>query len=493
MITRETVFVGGEWRRPKGSSWLEVVSPATELAIGRAPEADKADVDEAVATAREAFRKGPWPRMTVRERGDALLELASALAPLLSGATDLQIDEMGSPRRFMEPMTMGLVANIKGEIEAAERVSLVEERAGMVGPLTLVRSPIGVVAAIIPWNAPLYLVVSKMIPSLLMGCPIVIKTAPETPLSAYVMAEAITKVGLPAGVVSIISGGRDLGEYLVSHSGVDRVTFTGSTAAGRKVAAVCAEQMKSCTLELGGKSAAVLLEDADLDRFVPTIVENAMRNNGQVCVATTRILVPRHQHDGLVDRLVSCIDSMRVGDPRDLATDIGPLVAERQRDRVEQYIAAGRVEGAKTVIGGGRPPLDRGWYVEPTLFVAVDKAMRIAQEEIFGPVACVIAYDGEGEAISIANDSRYGLAGSVYSQDLDRGCAIAARLETGTCALNDAPLGGGGGPSGGWKGSGRGREHDVEGLNEFLNLKVITHPRPADWGQDGAVLPRQTE
>jgi betaine-aldehyde dehydrogenase len=292
------------------------------------------------------------------------------------------------------------------------------------------------------------------------------------------LADAFEAAGLPEGLVSVLPGRVEVGEYLVSHKGIDMVTFTGSAGAGQRIAATCGEQLKRATLELGGKSAAIVLQDADLDRHFPTLVDNSMRNTGQVCVATTRLLVHQSQHDDFVDRLTDFVGGMAVGDPHKDDTDFGPLASRRQRDRVEGYIATGLGEGAKVVLGGGRPAgIERGWFIEPTIFVQVDNSMTIAQEEIFGPVLAVMSYRTEDEAVAVANDSPYGLGGAVYTSDLDRGLAIASQVRTGTCAINDGLPAGGGGPFGGYKRSGLGRERGPEGLHEFLELKSVSFPR----------------
>jgi aldehyde dehydrogenase (NAD+) len=306
---------------------------------------------------------------------------------------------------------------------------------------------------------------------------VIVKCAPETPLSVYLVAEAAIEAGLPEGVLSILAGGRELGEYLVTHPGVDRVSFTGSSAAGRRVAELCGGLLRGVTLELGGKSAAVLLDDLDLDRHVGAIIASSLPNNGQVCYATTRVLVPKSRSSEIVRRLVEQVGTMTVGDPHSSDTDFGPLVAARQRDRVEGYIKSGQDEGAKIALGGGRPDgLTTGWYVEPTIFIEVDSSMRIAREEIFGPVLCVQEYEDEDQAVAIANDSDYGLGGAVFTDDLQRGLTMAARIRTGTCKVNEAPPGGGGAPFGGVKSSGLGRERGREGHDSYFELSSITLP-----------------
>jgi betaine-aldehyde dehydrogenase len=306
------------------------------------------------------------------------------------------------------------------------------------------------------------------------ACPIVLKPAPETPLDAFMLAELVDQLGLPEGAVSILPAGREVGEHLVRHADIDKVTFTGSTAAGRAIGAICGQDLKRCTLELGGKSAAILLEDADLDAAMPQLMMAGLMNNGQACVAQTRILVPRSREAEMNEAIAEAVRGQTVGDPLDMATAVGPLVAERQRDRVEGYLQIGKDEGAKVAVGGGRPEgLDTGWFVEPTLFTGVDNGMTIAQEEIFGPVLCSISYETEDEAVQIANDSDYGLSGSVWTADTQRGLDVARRVRTGTFNINTFSLDPVA-PFGGYKNSGVGREFGPEGLAAFCELKTIS-------------------
>jgi betaine-aldehyde dehydrogenase len=319
--------------------------------------------------------------------------------------------------------------------------------------------------------------VTKLFPSLLMGCPVVLKPAPESPLSAYVIAEAIKAAGLPEGVVSIVNGGVEAGAYLVGHQGVDFVTFTGSRGGGRAIATACGDRLRPVVLELGGKSAAVILPGVDMVPYIGSLVGNSLRNSGQICISTNRVLVQEDDRDTVVGQLAEYVSRMKIGDPHDADTDFGPLAAARQRDNAERFIASGLAEGAKVVLGGGRPPAQaKGWYIEPTIFVDVDNRMEIAQEEIFGPVLSVISYRDEDEAIAIANDSVYGLGGAVFAADVEHGLDVAAQIVTGTCAVNGGPPSGGGGPFGGRKQSGLGCERAVEGLESFLELKSVALP-----------------
>jgi betaine-aldehyde dehydrogenase len=310
-----------------------------------------------------------------------------------------------------------------------------------------------------------------------------LKPAPETPLDAFLLADVLEEVGLPAGVINIVPAGREVGEHLVTHPDVDKIGFTGSSAAGRRIAALCGAQLKRCTLELGGKSAAIVLDDADLSTAIPSLLPNAIMNNGQACIAQTRILASRSRYDDVVEALSSAMSAAKVGAPLDPETVVGPLVAQRQRDRVEGYIAKGREEGARVVVGGGRPAeFEKGWFVEPTVFADVDNKMTIAQEEIFGPVLAVIPYDSPDDAVRIANDSDYGLAGSVWTSDVDAGLEIARRVRTGTYGVNGSSMNFAA-PFGGYKQSGIGRELGPEGLEEYLELKGIN--MPAGWLPSG--------
>jgi acyl-CoA reductase-like NAD-dependent aldehyde dehydrogenase len=330
---------------------------------------------------------------------------------------------------------------------------------------------------VIPWNNPMVIALIKLVPALLAGCTAVLKPAPETPLDSYLLAELFAEAGLPEGVLNVVPANREASEYLVTHPGVDKVTFTGSTAAGQRVAEVAGPLLKRVTLELGGKSAAVVLDDADFPSVVESLRAGSFRNSGQVCSLKTRIVVPRSRHDEFIDDLRAMVDTMPVGDPTDPATQIGPMVNQRQHERVLGYIDIGREEGATLVRGGGRPAgLDRGYYVEPTIFTDVTPDMRIAQEEIFGPVVSVIPYDDEAEAVAIANDSTYGLNGSVFTGDAAHGVDIARRIRTGTVEVNGSPVGFTA-PIGGFKYSGIGREAGLEGFDSYVELKSIGLPR----------------
>ena len=474
----DRLFIGNEWVEPSSTATFDVVSPTTEEVVGRVPEAMEADVDRAVSTARDAFDSGPWPRMAPAERGAILSKVAEAIRNDTDGLTQLIANEMGSPvswGQLAQVLAPSMILDYYAAMSATYEFDTVCD--GLLGPVLIAREPVGVVAAITPWNVPLFLAAAKLGPALLSGSTVVFKPAPETPLDANELAELFRDAGLPDGVLSVVPAGREVGEHLVNHPDVDKVSFTGSTAAGRKIGAACGANLKRCSLELGGKSAAILLEDVDLAQALPLMLPNAIMNNGEACISLTRILAPRDRYAEVTEGLVELVGAMKVGDALDPATEVGPLVAERQRERVEGYIRLGQEEGAKVALGGGRPGgLDRGWFVEPTVFVDVDNGMRIAQEEIFGPVLSVIPYDGEDEAVRIANDSDYGLCGAVFTGDNDRGLEVARRVRTGTYMVNSSIPIDFSSPFGGFKASGVGREFGQDGLELFLEKKTINLP-----------------
>ena len=479
MQVQERLYIGGDWVVPAGTDTIDVVSPFTEQVIARVPDPAPADVERAVAAARRAFDHGPWPRTAPGDRADVLDRAAGLLDARSRELADLITAEMGSPTLFSQFVQVPVpVRQLRWYARLIRDFPFEEERGRGRARSLVVHEPVGVVAAIVPWNTPLLVTMAKLAPALAAGCTVVLKPAPETPLDAVVLAEAFHEAGLPPGALSVVPSGRDVGEHLVRHPDVDKVAFTGSTAAGRRIAALCAERLARVSLELGGKSAAIVLDDAPLDDVVRGLTTLSFVNSGQACVAQTRVLVSQGRHDELVDALAEAAGAMVVGDPADPATAIGPLAAARQRDRVEGYIAAGRDEGATVVVGGGRPGSQpTGWFVEPTVFSGVRNDMRIAREEIFGPVVSVIAYDDPDHAVAIADDSDYGLAGSVWTADVDAGLDIARRVRTGTYSVNGAQQASSA-PFGGFKQSGIGREFGPEGLQLYLETKSIALPHP---------------
>jgi betaine-aldehyde dehydrogenase len=475
----DRLFIGGDWVAPEGSDTIAVISPSTEEVIARVPDGTEADIDKAVAAARTAFDRGPWPRMTPVERAEILTKVAAQLVAEMNEMAEIITNEMGSPISFSalgQVLAPSMIFNYYADL--ASTFAFDELRTGLLNPNMLVsKEPVGVVGAIAPWNVPLFIAAAKLAPSLVAGCTVVYKPAPETPFDGFRLAEIFAEAGLPKGVLSVVPAGRQVSEHLVTHPGVDKISFTGSAVGGKRIGGLCGERLKRCTLELGGKSAAIILDDADLATTISTLLPNAIMNNGQACVAQTRILAPRARYDEVVDALVTGVAALSVGDPLDPATDVGPVVAERQRARIEGYLESGREEGATVAIGGGRPgEFGKGWYVEPTVFSNVDNKMKIAQEEIFGPVLVVIPYDGDEQAVDIANDSTYGLCGSVWTNDNDRGLGIARQVRTGTYMVNAPVPIDFATPFGGYKESGVGREFGPEGLESFLEQKSIALP-----------------
>jgi aldehyde dehydrogenase (NAD+) len=477
--TRDSLFIDGAWASPKGSETITVINPSTEEAIGRVPKGTETDVDAAVDAARRSFEDpNGWGGYSPRQRADALNRLADELdvrqgdiAAAVSNQNGMPISISSQLETNYPSAVLRYYAGLAANAEPDER------RAGFLGAGdTLVqRVPIGVVAAIVPWNFPQALTAWKIGPALAAGCTMVLKPSPETVLDAYLLADAISAAGIPPGTVNIVPAGREVGAYLVSHPGIDKVTFTGSTAAGRSIGETCGRLLRPVTLELGGKSAAIFLDDVALDLSVigEALFSACLLNNGQTCFLNSRILAPRSRYDEVVDAVAALAGSMEVGDALDPATQIGPMSTAAHRERVEGYIAKGKAEGGRVVVGGGRPlGLSRGWFVEPTVFADVDNSATIAQEEIFGPVLTVIAYENDDDAVRIANDSDYGLGGSVWTADSGRGEAIARRVRTGTIGVNrylpDVAA-----PFGGVKASGLGRELGPEALAAHQEIKSI--------------------
>jgi aldehyde dehydrogenase (NAD+) len=472
-VKRDELYIGGEWVAGSGDSPLEIRSPATLDLVGHVPLATTDDLDRAVTAARGAFESGTWPELPIRERADRLTPLVESLESIADELDELVPLESGIPVVFASGSSS--IPLVEYYLELARNDpgdELRPGRPGATGDGIVRRVPVGVVAGITPWNGPVMQVLMKLVPALLAGCPVVIKPAPETPLSALKVADALATCDLPPGVVSVVPGGRELGEHLVHHCGVDHVSFTGSTRAGLEIAAACGAAMRRVNLELGGKSAALLLDDVDLDAMLPTVAQFGYFFNGEACAALTRVVAPRSRYDEVVAGLEQIVSSYPVGDPLDPNTFIGPLVSEAQRERVERYVSIGRDEGATLVCGGGRLDGLPGWYVEPALFADADNTMRVAREEIFGPVVCVIPYADVDDAVAIANDSDFGLAGAVFGTDEQRAVDVARRLRTGHVGINtlgmDWVL-----PFGGFKQSGVGRELGREGLATFQELQCI--------------------
>ncbi|ORV13428.1 aldehyde dehydrogenase [Mycobacterium celatum] len=474
----DKLFIGGKWTEPSSTDVIEVHCPATGEYVGKVPLAAAADVDAAVAAARKAFDTGPWPSTPPAERAAVIANALKLMEERKELFTQILAGETGQPPTTIETMhwmsSIGALNFFAGP--AVEQVKWKEIRTGGYGQSIVYREPIGVVGAIVAWNVPLFLAVNKLGPALLAGCTVVLKPAAETPLSANALAEVFAEAGLPEGVLSIVAGGIETGQALTSNPDVDIFTFTGSSGVGKEIGRRAADLLKPCTLELGGKSAAIVLDDVDLASAIPMLVFSGIMNTGQACVAQTRILARRSRYDEIVDAVSTFVRALPVGLPSDPAAQIGSLISEKQRARVEGYIAKGIEEGARLVCGGGRPDgLDSGFFVQPTVFADVDNKMTIAQEEIFGPVLSIIPYDTEDDAIRIANDSVYGLAGSVWTADVPHGIEIAEKIRTGTYAINwyafDPCC-----PFGGYKNSGIGRENGPEGVEHFTQQKSVLMP-----------------
>lgn len=478
MYHRSELFIDGTWTPPASGAGIDVVSPHSEQVIGRAPAAGRTDVDRAVSAARTAFDRGPWPRLAPSERIAAVERIAATYKARRADMAELISQEIGAPITFAKHVQARLPLTAMTAFGAIAADHAWEEtRPGFYGrDIRVAQRPVGVVAAIVPWNMPQFLTVGKVIPALLAGCTVVLKSAPESALDALLFADIVAEAGLPPGVLNVVTGDRDAGADLVAHPGIDKVSFTGSTAAGRHVATACAAGLKLVTLELGGKSAAIVLDDADPGAAAKAIQMSSLANSGQVCNALSRVLVPRSRATEFVDALEAELAGLLVGDPADAATQVGPLVAQRQQARVREYIDGGRSEGARLVLGGSELPdgIDRGWYVRPTLFADATNDMPIAREEIFGPVLTVIEYRDDDDAVAIANDSEYGLAGAVFTGDADRALAVAARVRAGSFGINEGyimdPLA----PYGGTKASGWGRELGREGLDGYLVSQSIS-------------------
>ncbi|MFJ5519268.1 aldehyde dehydrogenase [Streptomyces griseoluteus] len=483
MTVRDKLYIGGSWVAPSDPSLrIDILSPHDQSLLGSAAQAAPADVDAAVAAARAAFDDGVWPRTSPEERQEIVRRYDALRAAHADDVARAISVENGSAGWFTKAGQPFLTRQVKAYLKAAEEFGweeIIEPSDPSVPFDTIVRrEAIGVVAAVIPWNSPFSAATAKLVPALLAGNTVVLKVSPENSLSMMLLADLWHEAGLPAGVLSILPADRATSEYLVSHPDVDKIAFTGSTRAGRRIASIAGEHLKRVSLELGGKSAALILPDADLDAAVQGLRFGSLANNGEACILQTRILAPRSRYEEFVAAIKAMVESLKVGDPSAPDTFVGPMIRPDQQQRVIDYVHVGMAEGARLVTGGPQIPdgLEKGNYVTPTVFADVDNSMRIAQEEIFGPVLSVIAYDDEDDAVRIANDSAYGLSGGVWSVDPERALAVARRLRTGTVTLNGSPMSFDG-PFGGYKASGVGREYGKVGLTGYVEHKTITRDR----------------
>jgi aldehyde dehydrogenase (NAD+) len=469
----DKLYIGGEWVAPLSGKSLEIVNPNSEEVVARTAEAGEADMDRAVEAARQAFDHGPWPSTPPAERTAKLMAMADHLEPRVGELSAAWTAQVGGLASFAPIMHGGAVMGLRGIAALGTSFPFVEKKPSMqVDTAIVAREPVGVVAAIAPWNAPFGIMANKVFYALVSGCTVVVKPSPETPLEAYIIAEAAEAAGLPPGVLNLVPADREASDHLVNNAGIDKVSFTGSTAAGKRIAEVCGKRIARCTLELGGKSAAIVRDDFPIEAAAAILGNTITVMSGQVCAMLSRAIVPKARHDELAEAIAGVMQGIKIGNSEAPDTQLGPLAMKRQLERVEMYIEEGR-KSADLVTGGQRPAhMNKGYFIEPTLFANVDNQSRIAQEEIFGPVLCLIPAEDEEDAIRLANESSYGLNGSVLTNDADAAYKIARRVRTGGFGQNGMKLEFGL-PFGGFKQSGIGREGGEEGIWPYVETKTI--------------------
>jgi acyl-CoA reductase-like NAD-dependent aldehyde dehydrogenase len=470
----DKLFIGGNWVASTSGEQLELVNPNSEEVIGRTASASATDMDRAVAAARHAFDHGPWPTTPPKERQKKLMEMVDQLEQRIPELARCWTAQVGGLASFAPDMHGGAVMGLRGIAALGKEFEWEMRKKGdAVETVVIAREPVGVVAAIAPWNAPFGIMANKVFYSLIAGCTVIMKPSPETPLEAYIIAEAAEAVGLPPGTVNLVPAERGAADHLVHSTDIDKVTFTGSTAAGKHIASVCGANMTRATFELGGKSAAIIRDDFPTEAAAGMLGNTITIMSGQVCAMLSRAIVPKKRHDELAEAIAGVMKGIRIGNSEDPDTQLGPLAMKRQLERVEMYIEEGRKSGADLVTGGQRPThMNKGYFMEPTLFANVDNSSRIAQEEIFGPVLCLIPAEDEEDAIRIANESDYGLNGSVLTNDPKAAYDIARRVRTGVVGQNGMRMEWSA-PFGGFKQSGIGREGGPEGVWAYTETKTI--------------------
>jgi aldehyde dehydrogenase (NAD+) len=479
MYARDRLYIGGQWLPSTGNRRIVVVNPATEEPIGHVPEGTPEDMAAAVAAARSAMDGGRWLCLNPADRAELLDALADGLMRRADEIAAAITAESGLPIRFVEMAHVAVpIGSLRYAASLARTVSFEQDRQGKRFRFRVRHLPVGVVGAIAPWNMPLISAAAKIGPALAVGCTVVLKPSSQTPLSTFYLADVAEEIGIPPGVLNIVPADRRATAALIAHPSVDKITFTGSTAAGKRVAVACAEQIKRCSLELGGNAAAVILDDAPPEETAAELINMSLtNNNGEACIMQGRVLVPERRASEYVEAICAAAKLIPTGDPTDPDTALGPMVTRGHRDRVLNYIRMGIDEGARVVLGGSRPTgLERGWYVEPTVLDNCDNAMRVVREEIFGPVLTVVPYRTDAEAVAIANDTEYGLSGSVWSADPGRAAAAGMRIRAGSMYINGAFMIEANAPFGGFKQSGLGREGGPEVLGDYLEPQAIYLP-----------------